>query len=105
MKSKGKGAIQLRAGILRGMQASLADSACANGLAAFPESALDASRSSGPERKGHWLERDLDHALAVADRAGLEDYRVEIAPDGTIAIVVACETRGRMRKARPLSRT
>lgn len=43
---------------------------------------------SGKQRRGHWSERDLRRALGVARRSGLQDYRVEIAPDGTIALVV-----------------
>ena len=35
-----------------------------------------------------WREADLEHAIATAEKAGLRAYRVEIAPDGTIAIVV-----------------
>lgn len=35
-----------------------------------------------------WLEADVERAIAAAERAGLDAYRIEIAPDGTIAIVV-----------------
>ncbi len=35
-----------------------------------------------------WTEADVERAIAAAERAGLPTYRVEIAPDGTIAIVV-----------------
>lgn len=35
-----------------------------------------------------WREKDLQRALAVAEEAGLKAYRVDIAPDGTISIVV-----------------
>jgi len=35
-----------------------------------------------------WREADLARAIAAAEKAGLRAYRVEIAPDGTIAIVV-----------------
>ena len=44
-----------------------------------------------------WRAHDLRRALAAASKAGLEHYRVEIAPDGTIAIVVGFET-GRARR-------
>ncbi|MBO9575379.1 MAG: hypothetical protein J7494_06565 [Sphingobium sp.] len=30
----------------------------------------------------------LKRAIQVAEEAGLRDYRIEIAPDGTIAIIV-----------------
>lgn len=35
-----------------------------------------------------WSEADVERAIAAAERAGLSAYRIEIAPDGTIAIVV-----------------
>ncbi|MXO73112.1 hypothetical protein [Alteraurantiacibacter buctensis] len=39
-------------------------------------------------KPGHWRERDLRRALLVARQAGLGNYRVDIAPDGTISIMV-----------------
>lgn len=35
-----------------------------------------------------WSEADVERAIAAAERAGLGAYRIEITPDGTIAIVV-----------------
>ncbi|HEY6814087.1 MAG TPA: hypothetical protein VI168_00980 [Croceibacterium sp.] len=35
-----------------------------------------------------WREAEVERAIAAAEKAGLSAYRVEIAPDGTIAIVV-----------------
>lgn len=35
-----------------------------------------------------WNEADVERAIAAAERAGLGAYRIEIGPDGTIAIVV-----------------
>lgn len=46
----------------------------------------DASEQQAPA--GPWREEDLQRAIAAAEQAGLTAYRVEIAPDGTIAIVV-----------------
>jgi hypothetical protein len=42
---------------------------------------------AGPAR-GHWKQADVKRAIAAAQQAGLQHYRVEIAPDGTLAIVV-----------------
>jgi len=42
--------------------------------------------SDTPEPR--WQDADVERAIAAAERAGLRAYRVEIAPDGTIAIVV-----------------
>jgi hypothetical protein len=38
--------------------------------------------------QGHWREADLKRAIAVAEKAGLTAYRIEIEPDGTIVIIV-----------------
>ncbi|MCL6251444.1 hypothetical protein M3P36_10380 [Altererythrobacter sp. KTW20L] len=38
--------------------------------------------------RGHWKQADVKRAIAAAQQAGLQHYRVEIAPDGTLAIVV-----------------
>ena len=37
---------------------------------------------------GRWRQADVKRAIGAAERAGLDSYRVEIAPDGTISIVV-----------------
>lgn len=47
-----------------------------------------AESDAGTERRGRWKQADLKRAIHVAEQAGLGHYRVEIAPDGTIAIVV-----------------
>jgi hypothetical protein len=36
----------------------------------------------------HWREADVKRALNAAEKARLRSYRVDIAPDGTISIVV-----------------
>lgn len=41
-----------------------------------------------PAEPGHWREADVLRAIAAAEKAGLAAYRIEIATDGTIAIVV-----------------
>lgn len=48
-----------------------------------PEEAQAATRG-----KGRWRQSDVKRAIAAAEQAELESYRIEIAPDGTIAIVV-----------------
>jgi len=37
---------------------------------------------------GHWRQADVRRAIAAAEKAGLASYRIEIAADGTISIVV-----------------
>ena len=58
-----------------------------SGVPAF--SAFRVEAAVGKPKRGHWRERDLRRAFAVARSAGLSNYRVEIAPDGTISIVVS----------------
>lgn len=57
------------------------------GLTAFSFDMCQA-QAAPPRRGGVWRERDLRRALVVARLAGLRDYRIELAPDGTISIVV-----------------
>lgn len=57
-----------------------------SGLSAF--AAFPADLAVPSRKPGHWRERDLRRALVVARQAGLASYRVEVAPDGTISIVV-----------------
>jgi hypothetical protein len=38
--------------------------------------------------KAHWRQSDVKRAIGAAEQAGLRFYRVEIATDGTISIVV-----------------
>jgi hypothetical protein len=45
----------------------------------------DEAESSG---KKPWRQNDVKRAVAAAKQAGLQSYRVEIAPDGTISIIV-----------------
>jgi hypothetical protein len=48
-----------------------------------------AEEANAPARgKARWRQSDLKRAIAAAQQAELESYRVEIAPDGTIAIIV-----------------
>jgi len=48
-------------------------------------SAADETKASG---KRGWRQSDVKRAIAAAEQAGLVSYRVEIAPDGTIGIIV-----------------
>jgi len=46
------------------------------------------ARERGPDSAPNWVEADVRRAIAIAREAGLESYRIEIGPDGTIAVVV-----------------
>lgn len=41
----------------------------------------------------HWREADVKRALNAAEKARLRSYRVDIAPDGTISIVVGAVSK------------
>ena len=53
----------------------------------FAIMADDAARSRSRGRKP-WRQSDVKRAIAAAEQAGLGNYRVEIAPDGTISIII-----------------
>lgn len=42
--------------------------------------------------RAQWRQADVKRAIAAAEKAGLPSYRIEIAPDGTITIVVGAST-------------
>lgn len=62
------------------------------GMVAMPDYIADTAHNHALVRRGHWREKDLQRAIGVAKRSGLSAYRVEIAPDGTIAIIVGQAT-------------
>lgn len=74
--------IQIRAQVLRGRQASAGSS----GVLGFVMPEEPPPDDTRPDAR--WRETEVERAIAAAERAGLRAYRVEIAPDGTIAIVV-----------------
>jgi hypothetical protein len=45
----------------------------------------------------HWREADVKRALNAAEKARLRSYRVDIAPDGTISIVVGAAAKSPTR--------
>jgi hypothetical protein len=50
--------------------------------------AASAVKDGTARREGTWRQADVKRAIAAAEQAGLTSYRVEIATDGTIAIIV-----------------
>jgi hypothetical protein len=79
-----KDPIQIRAQVLRGQRAS-ADRSTIMGFEMADHAGEPAEQTAGAP----WREADVRRAIRLAQEAGLANYRVEIAPDGTIAIVVA----------------
>ena len=47
-----------------------------------------ASDEGATRSKVRWRQSEVKRAIAAAEQAGLQSYRVEVAPDGTIAIIV-----------------
>lgn len=82
----GAAPIQIQARILRDWQ-SLDPPGAMCGFAIGP--GQDASPPEGATRRRRgWREKDVERAIGAARDAGLTSYRVEIAPDGTISIIV-----------------
>ena len=52
-----------------------------------PDAAAGAADVAEGTRKC-WQEADLTRAISAAEKAGLQSYRIEVAADGTISIVV-----------------
>ena len=53
-----------------------------------PEAAVPPVGVTKTPDRAHWRQSDVKRSIAAAQQAGLQSYRVEIAPDGTIAIIV-----------------
>ena len=79
--------IQVKAQVLRGLQGFGDPGASAASMIMPEDSAFD-SAPDEPSARRDWRDADLQRALAAAQLAGLGAFRVEIAPDGTISIVV-----------------
>ena len=54
----------------------------------IPDDDFPVSPSQGDTRRARWRQADVRRAIAAAEKAGLRGYRIEIALDGTISIVV-----------------
>src|SRR5690606_2683622 len=64
-----------------------------SGFAIVPEPVIPAPVAANG-RKGAWCDKDLARAIGAAKEANLTSYRVEIAADGTISIVVGYPADG-----------
>ena len=82
---RGREPLRVQAQVLRDWQAESSPGSMSGFAFAAPEMAAS---DNEPGRKGSWRKSDLKRAIDVAQEAGLTVYRVEIAPDGTITIIV-----------------
>ena len=48
------------------------------------------SDEAGKPARKRWRQSDLKRLIAAAEQAELASYRIEVAPDGTLSIVVGC---------------
>ena len=79
--------IQIRSQFLRQWQPD-GDVSAAGAFASMVEAPERCSGASEAHPPGHWRQRDVKRAIGAAEQAGLASYRVEVAPDGTISIIV-----------------
>ena len=80
------GPVQIKAQLLRGRP-----TAPAGAVGDFPVASDEPVGGAGaaePRGKTAWRQSDIRRAIAAAEQAGLESYRVEIATDGTLSIIV-----------------
>ena len=54
----------------------------------MPEHGAVPSGEEQAQGKARWRQSDVKRAINAAGQAGLQNYRIEIGPDSTIAIVV-----------------
>ncbi len=57
----------------------------------MPDEAAPQSNEGKTHIEGGWRDVDLKRAIKVAEKSGLGSYRIEIAPDGTISIIVVSQ--------------
>lgn len=57
-------------------------------MSGFMATGEDLPDDRAEQDRRDWREQDLKRAISVAEEAGLTSYRVEIAPDGAISIIV-----------------
>jgi len=83
----GKSPIQIRAQFLcdRSVEAPAAP---LSGFAIIPDAEALRPVEDPPRDRSDWRQRDAERAIKAAQQAGLTNYRVEIAPDGAVSIVV-----------------
>jgi hypothetical protein len=82
---------QIQARVLREIEASASTDAML-GFAMMPDDPTSDSDKGAVRRPNRWKDTDLRRAIGAAKKAGLRFYSVEVAPDGTISIVVGPQT-------------
>lgn len=87
--------IRIQAQVLRRRRPA-ANASAAGVFAIVPDKPAESHHEAGARRKAGWRQADVKRAIEAAEQAGLQSYRIEIAPDGTISIIVGApdETAG-----------
>jgi hypothetical protein len=78
--------IQIKAQTLRRLP--LSEHASTSGPFALMPDEMDEPLAREGSNKSRWRQSDVKRAIAAAEQAGLQAYRIEIATDGTISIIV-----------------
>jgi hypothetical protein len=76
----------IKAQILR--QSQLEPMAALGAFEPRAEEGAPSSSEADTAAKASWRQSDVKRLIAAAEQAELQSYRVEIAPDGTLSIVV-----------------
>lgn len=79
--------IRIQAQALRRREA-VAHADAFGAFAILPEDAACRVDGDDTSRKKAWRQTDLERAIGAAKEAELSSYRVEVAPDGTISVIV-----------------
>jgi hypothetical protein len=79
--------VQICADILRRWDA-YAPYQARRGFGTMPDENAIGPKDVEAHPQGRWRATDLKRAIRAAEKSGLTSYRIEIAPDGTIAIIV-----------------
>lgn len=85
--------INVRADALHKWSESSEANGAMAGLGLMPQ-AMATGLNGDQSPPGEWCDEQLKRAIAAAEEAGIASYRIEIAPNGTITIVVPAPPEG-----------
>jgi hypothetical protein len=84
---EGVAPIQIRAQVLR-RRPGFAYAGAGMAFPLVPDDPAAEATGTAAQGTGQWKQADVKRAINAAEKAGLTSYRVEIAADGTISIIV-----------------
>ncbi len=86
-RSRGRKPIQIRAEALEQVEL-VSPFPAPEGSGRMADDPSKKAKQEGAPVEGEWDEADLKRAIEAAEQSNLQGYRVEIAPDGTMKIVI-----------------